>query len=87
MSLITLAEAQIQLSTVNAAIQDIISGKRVTELRVGSGEFQRMYRYEEVTLEALIDLRSELRNTINTLTPDVRPIFRTNATIPLVIHK
>jgi hypothetical protein len=87
MATLTLTEAQIQLSTVNAAIQDIISGKRVTELRVGSGEFQRMYRYEEVSLESLIDLRNELRNTINTLTPEVKPVFRTNATIPLVIHK
>jgi hypothetical protein len=87
MSDITIGEAQLQLSTINAAIQDMISGKRITELRIGSGDFQRLYKYQEINIDTLQALRSELRNIINTLTPNVRPVFRSNATIPLVIHK
>jgi hypothetical protein len=87
MAEMTLSEAQLQLTTINAAIQDIISGKRITQLRIGSGDFQRLYHYSEITIESLTTLRSEIRNIINTLTPDVKPVFRTNATIPLVVHK
>ena len=83
----SLAEAQAELSKVNAAIQALLEGKRINEFRVGSGEFLRTYRSSEITLESLRDLRSELLIEIAGLTPQTTPVFRTNSTIPLVVHK
>ena len=83
----TLIEVQTELSAVNAAIQSLLEGKRVNEFRVGSGEFIRTYRHTEVNLDSLRDLRNELLNEIASLTPCATPVFRCNATIPLVVHK
>ena len=87
MAEITLAEAEAQLLQINVAIQDLILGKRISELKVGSGEFSRWYKFEEVTLEALTAYRTELRSIIAALTPAAVPIFRANACIPLITRK
>ena len=79
-------EATTQLVTVNAAIQQLIEGKRIKELRVGSGNFQRLYSYSEITLEALKTLQQELLITIDSYAPAITT-FRTNAHIPMVIGK
>ena len=81
-----LAEAQAQLITVNAAIQNIISGKRIAELRIGSGDFQRTLRYQEVTFDELKILQQELIITIDSYAP-ATPVFRTNAHIAMVVKK
>lgn len=83
-----LAEAQAQLTTVNAAISDIIAGKRIVNLRVGSGSFQREYKYynPEKLLEELRDYQKELTDIVASYTIST-PTFRMNATIPLVIKK
>ncbi|MCK9622610.1 MAG: hypothetical protein M0R47_19000 [Methylobacter sp.] len=86
MAQMTLAEAEAQLLTVNTAISDIIAGKRVTQLRIGSGNFQREMKFSEITIEALKELRSELMEIINSYN-NVAPVFRTNATIPLTVGK
>ena len=84
---ITLDEATAQLLTVNTAISDLISGKRLNELRIGSGATQRMYRYSEITLEAMYLERADLRSIIASLQPTLRPTFRTNTNIPLFVSK
>ena len=84
---ITLDEAQRQLTQVNVAIESLILGKSLVELRVGSGNFQRLYRYGEITLEQLKTLRRELLDVINTLVPNITPVFRSGACIPLVVRK
>ena len=81
-----LAEAQAQLITVNAALQDIISGKRIAELRIGSGDFQRLLRYQEVTFDELKTLQQELMITVDSYA-QAKPVFRTNAHIPMVVKK
>jgi len=86
MAQMTLAEAEAQLLTVNTAISDIIAGKRVTQLRIGSGNFQREMKFSEITIEALKELRSELMEIINSYN-NVAPVFRTNVTIPLTVGK
>jgi hypothetical protein len=87
MAEMTIGEAQAQLTQVNIAIQDIIMGKAINEIKFGSGEFSRWYKFQDVTLEQLQAYRRELMNIINSLTPDVRPIFRVNSCIPLVVRK
>lgn len=82
----TLVELQADLATVNAAIQQIIQGKRVTQLLVGSGTFRRQYTYQEISLDMLKGLRDELLAQINILAPTT-PVFKTNMTIPMVVGK
>jgi len=79
-------EARAQLLTVNVAISDLVAGKRIVELRVGSGNFQRLYRFGDVNLETLKALQSELLQVISTY-DNSKPVFRTNATIPLIVGK
>ena len=83
---LTLAEAEIQLTTVQAAIEALISGKRINQLRVGSGTFSRLYVYSEIMLSELKEHRDELLATINEL-EDTLPTFKTNSHIPLRVHK
>ncbi len=88
MATMTLAEAEAQLVTVNAAISQLISGKTVTELHVGSGAFQRFYKYQEISLESLIALRNELLATIAVLSPTPpAPVFAVNMSFQNIIRK
>ena len=87
MATMTLAEAQAQLLTVNAAIEQLINGKRVTELKVGSGAFQRAYRYQEITMDSLLALRDELLATIASLSPTALPTFTTNMSFQHIVRK
>lgn len=81
----TLAEAQSELTLVNIAIQDIMSGKRINEHKLATGEFSRWYKFTDVNLDTLLAYRRELRDLIASLQPAVTPTFRTNACIPLVV--
>jgi hypothetical protein len=83
---LTLAEAEAQLATVNTAIQQLISGKKVTELHVGSGAFQRFYKYQECSMENLLQLRAELLGLINTLSPSL-PTFAGNMSFQNIVRK
>lgn len=86
MANITLQEAQDELTLVNIAIQDLISGKRINEHKLATGEFSRWYKFSDVSLDSLMAYRSELRNLITALQPEVAPTFRANACIPLVVR-
>jgi len=86
MAKMTLAEAEASLATVNAAIEALISGKRLTQLRVGSGSFSRFYAYSELTLDNLKAHRDELLSIIDELT-GTTPTFKTNMTIPMIVGK
>ncbi len=86
MASVTLQEAQNELTLVNIAIQDLISGKRINEHKLATSELSRWYKFNEVTLENLMTYRSELRNLITALQPEITPTFRANACIPLVVR-
>ena len=84
---LTLAQAQLQLSQVNVAIENLLLGKRINKLTLGSGEFAVTKGFNEVTLESLREYRAELRNYIMQLEPEVLPVFRANACIPIIVLK
>lgn len=86
MSILTKEEAVLQLTTINAAIEALIAGKRLTQLRVGSGSFQRLYVFQEITIDNLKAHRDELLGIIATYETSL-PVFKTNMTIPLVVGK
>lgn len=84
--MMTLEEAKNQLATVQAAIQQLLEGKRLTQLKVGSGNFSRLYEYQELTLENLKNARDELLDVIDTFEGN-EPRFKLHSTIPLVVGK
>lgn len=83
----TVIEVRKELNTVNAAIQELISGKKLKELRVGSGDFARLYQFQEVSLENLRMVRDELVQELAVLEGTDELIFRKNCNIPLVVTK
>jgi len=83
-----LEEAQRQLMTVNAAIQQLVDGKRVSELQVGSGQFARRYKYQDINIDSLVILRNELLAAINEINQAGKlPVFARNMQIPMVVSK
>jgi len=85
---IPLDEAKRQLTTVQVAISDLISGKSVTQLRIGSGNFQREYKYwkPDTLLNTLLDLRNDLNLIIASYSTET-PTFRKHSSVPLISRK
>ena len=85
---LSLAEAQSELLTINAASADLLANKRIIHFEIGSGNQRRVYKnWDSPSL--LADLQSyqkELLETISSYTT-ITPTFRNNATIPLVVRK
>jgi hypothetical protein len=83
----TIQQVQSELDTVNAAIQELISGNRITQLRIGSGDFARLYHYQEITIENLQDIRANLLQELAVLSQDSEIKFRTSCNFPFQIAK
>lgn len=84
----TKTEIQSDLDIVNAAIQNLISGKRLTQLRIGSGDFARLYQYSEISYDVLKGLKDELTQELASITADVNGMtFRKQTHIPLTVKK
>jgi hypothetical protein len=83
----TILEIQAELTTVSAAIQDLIAGRRLTELRVGSGDFARLYRYQEITLDNLQAIRDELIQELAVLNQENGLQFRKMSNVLLKVTK
>lgn len=83
----TIAEVQADLTTVNAAIQDLIAGKRITQLRIGSGDFTRWLNYQEITYEVLKAEQADLIQELASLQTENQMKFRTMGNIPLTVTK
>jgi hypothetical protein len=83
----TLAEVQADLTTVNSALQELISGNRLTQLRIGSGDFARFYQYQEITFENLTLVKNELLQELAILNSEPAITFRKMCNIPLTVVK
>ena len=77
----TLEEAQAMLTQVNNAIASLINGKTISNFIISDGNFRREYKYVTgdlaSNLKALREMRDELINIINTLSPPTTTAFRT----------
>lgn len=81
-------ELRKQLSQVDAAIATLMAGGQLTELRVGSNEFSRMWKRSAISLDALRAYRKDLADALAALcVEDCPPLFRKHATIPLIVTK
>lgn len=84
----TATEIQADLDIVNSAIQNLISGKRLTQLRIGSGDFARLYQYSEISYDVLKGLKDELTQELATITIESDGIkFRKQSHVPLTVKK
>lgn len=86
----TLSNVQTDLSVAYAAQAAIISGERVNEAYFASAESSRRYIMEGVTLQAIQDWIMFLREeelAFLQLEQQTNPVFRVNATIPLIVSK
>lgn len=83
----TIAIVQAELTTVSAAIQNLIAGDRLTELRVGSGDFARLYRFQEITLDNLQAIRDELLQELAILNQEDGLQFRKMSNVLLKVTK
>jgi hypothetical protein len=84
----TITEVQAELDTVNAALQELIAGRRLTQLRIGSGEFARLYQYQELTFDTLKAEQQDLTMELATLESAGSSIsFRSNSFVPLTVNK
>jgi hypothetical protein len=84
----TIVEVQAELATVNAALQELISGRRLTQLRIGSGEFARLYQYQELTYENLKLEQQNLLDELSVLQTETSSVtLRGNSFIPLTVNK
>ena len=85
---LTLAEAQAELVTINAALSDLYLGKRRKKVEIGSHAFKRTYEFVDPQdmLKVLRMERFNLTEYINTLTATVQ-VFRANTNIPMTVQR
>jgi hypothetical protein len=83
----TILEVQAELTTVSAAIQELITGTRLTQLRVGSGDFARLYTHQEVSLENLQEIKQQLLQELADLENTDGIVFRTNSNVRTITRK
>ena len=83
----TIEEVRAELNTVNSAIQSLIAGNRLTQLRVGSGDFARLYVNQEISLESLRQIRAELLQELSELENTDGIKFRKDSNIVMVTGK
>ena len=88
MAQLTLAEAQVELVTIKAAINEYYTGTRRRSFKVGSHEFERTYTFDnpQDMLKILLQERDRLIAYINSFDITSLPVFATHATIPLVVQ-
>lgn len=82
----TLIEIQTDITNVNAAITGLLTGNKLLELRVGSGDFARTYRWQEITLESLYAMRRTLYEEL-AVVEQTTPTFVVGKTVPMFVRR
>ncbi len=83
----TQQQIQTDIDAVSAALSSLYSGQRLTTLIVGTGDSQRRYTYQEITVENLQAALNGYRQELMELTPEIGMTFRSSCSMPLVIGK
>ena len=82
----TQTEIESDIARVNAALEELVSGGRLTRLQLGSGEFARTYEFQELTYENLMDEKARLQAELEQLLPETIT-YRSHDTLPLKVNK
>ncbi len=83
----TLAEAEANLATINAALEQLYKGKRITRLVIGFGASQQVVEYHQITIDFLLSEAQRYREIISNLSTVKEDISYRNATIYLDVSK
>jgi hypothetical protein len=82
----TLEQAQADLASVNIAIEKLISGRTLLEIKISSAEMSRWSSFGQVSLEGLKAYRRELLDYINSISP-AAPVFRSTGCMQVRVEK
>ncbi|MDD5165741.1 MAG: hypothetical protein PHG25_04390 [Candidatus Pacebacteria bacterium] len=82
----TALEIQAELDIVNAALQSLYTGTRLTELRIDTNLIRRYYKYSEVNIESLLGIKQNLEQELLGLTATT-PTFRSFSNLPIIVNK
>jgi hypothetical protein len=82
----TLEQAQADLASVNIAIEKLISGRTLLEIKISSAEMSRWSSFGQVSLEGLKAYRRELLDYINSISPTA-PVFRSTGCMQVRVEK
>ena len=82
----TSIEIQTDITNVNAAITALITGNKLLEFRVGSGDFARTFRWQEITLESLYAMRTSLYEEL-AIVEVTTPTFQVGKTVPMFVRR
>ena len=89
--ILSVADAQTELNTLNAAITAYYTGSQVRSLEVGSVNFHRRYQFNtsQQLFEFMIARAAYLRRYIaeRSATTTVVPVFNQNRNIPMYFEK
>ncbi len=61
-----------EITTINAAIASLLNGEKLKVLRVGSGDFARLYQEHDLSLTELYKVRQSLYDELAVLTETVK---------------
>ena len=79
--------AYADLAKVNAAIDQMLQGKMIQRVEIGSHEFRRVYDYQKLSLNDLREIRRELLEYIDTFEGETSVSYRQGASVPLVVNR
>lgn len=85
--MLSLADAQQQLSVINAAIAEYYAGTRRRSLKLGGKEFNREIINQDIKIEALLQERMRLQAIVDSWQPPQVVLFRGNTSFPLIVTK
>lgn len=83
----TQQQIQADIDIVTAALTQLYQGERLTTLIVGTGDSQRRYTWQEITVENLKASLNELRQELLAISDSPEMTFRTTSSMPLIIGK
>lgn len=87
----TINQVQAELDTVNAALQELIAGTRLTRLRVGSDDSLREYNFLSDSYtniyNTLIAEKDALTLELNQLNGNTEMTFRKSSHVKLTVTK
>jgi hypothetical protein len=82
----TTIEIQTDITNVTAAITALLNREKFIEFKIGSGDFARTFRWQEVSLESLISTRKLLYEELDGLTTET-PTFSVGKTVPMFVRR
>jgi hypothetical protein len=75
-----------EITTINAAIAEILSGNKLKVLRVGSGDFARLYQEHDLNLTELYKIRQSLYDEL-AVADNTPKSFNLGGFVPMVGRK